>query len=429
MKTAKLLVSALFLFVAGNGLAAREKLIADEHILASSPDAQSVYLYTPAIVEGRDGRFVVAVDYGGPGTGQYLDGPLSDFGDYKSGNQIRVYLSDNRGRTWTDSGARIPMMHEILFSAGGKLYLIGHSGRLLVTCSEDNGRTWSEPSVLCPEPRWHQSCGAVDVHGGKVTLVYEKWLSDGHPWPGVGPVLMQADENADLTDPSSWKFSEVFNPDPIFQAGKESGIPALKTDFEKGHDAPGILEASVVRPCSRSPFHDPSDSTYVIMMRANTGFKDIGVMLKGEVRPDGSLGIDRLKFRGEDIFYAYIPGAALKFHLAYDPESGLYWMVHSQITGRMNERRRLALSYSPDLLRWAEAGVVAVGPSDNGARHYATLMISGKDIYIVSRSGDVNARTAHDGNLVTFHRVKDFRKLAIPSDGGFFQGGARTVRS
>jgi len=29
----------------------------------------------------------------------------------------------------------------------------------------------------------------------------------------------------------------------------------------------------------------------------------------------------------------------------------------------------------------------------------------------VSRSGDENARTAHDGNIVTFHRVRNFRSL------------------
>lgn len=86
-------------------------------------------------------------------------------------------------------------------------------------------------------------------------------------------------------------------------------------------------------------------------------------------------------------------------------------MAHSQINGRMQERRRLALSFSPDLQTWTLAGLVAIGPADNAARHYATMMISGPDIFILSRSGDINARNPHDGNIATFHRVKDFRKL------------------
>ncbi|MBR0174752.1 MAG: hypothetical protein IJQ22_04525, partial [Bacteroidales bacterium] len=114
--------------------------------------------------------------------------------------------------------------------------------------------------------------------------------------------------------------------------------------------------------------------------------------------------------RGEALF-AHIPGGHLKFHIVYDSGSGLFWLLHSQSDGIMQERRRLALSYSPDLLRWTFAGLVAVGPSDHSARHYATMIVDGDDLCIVSRSGDLAARTAHDGNIVTFHRVKDFRKL------------------
>ena len=384
--------------------------VASEKVIARSPSPEDIFLYTPAIVEGLDGRVVVAVDYGGPGTDK-LDGPKSGFGDYKTGNQIRIMYSDDRGRTWKDSPARIPMMHEILFKAGNTLYMVGHAGILLASRSDDNGVTWSEPSILCDRPRWHQSCGAVDIHDGKVTLVYEKWIGDSHPWPGVGPVLMQGRISDDLTKAENWKFSEVYNPDSDLIAAKPSGAHVLSTTFEKS-PAPGILEANVVRVYDpKRPFYDPSGKSVVIMMRAATGFSDMGVMLKGVENPDGSLSIGKLHKDDGDLFLTHIPGANLKFHICYDPRTNLYWMVHSQITGYMNERRRLALSYSPDLLRWTFAGIVATGPSDNGARHYATMCISGDDIFIVSRSGDEKARNAHDNNLTTFHKIKDFRKL------------------
>ena len=380
-------------------------IVASEVVIAESPAPDSVFLYTPGIVEGFDGRLVVSVDYGGPGT-SVLDGSRSDFGDYKSGNQIRILLSDDNGKTWRETSARIPMMHEILFKAGKSLYMIGHSGRLLITRSDDNGETWSEPSVLCPEPRWHQSCAPVDIHDGKITLVYEKWVSDGHPWPGVGPVLMQAKVDDDLTEASSWKFSDLYNPDEDMEASRPSGIPL--TDPGKA----GILETNVIRVYDeKNPFYDPSGKSVVLMMRASVGLPDIGVMMRGVEKPDGSLAVEKLTENGREMYFAHIPGADLKFYVVYDPESRLYWLLHSQMDGRMNYRRRLALSYSPDLLKWTFAGLVAVGPADNAARHYASMIIHGDDLLIVSRSGDERARNSHDGNLVTFHRVKDFRDL------------------
>lgn len=393
----------LLLVFAGCG--GQSHLVADESVIAVSPCADSIYLYTPAIVEGFDGRFVVAVDYGGPGTSA-LDGPKSDFGDYRAGNQIRVLLSDDRGAHWRETSARIPMMHEILFKAGESLYMIGHSCRLLITRSDDNGETWSPPAVLCAEGRWHQSCTSVDVYDGKVTLVYERWISDGHLWPGVGPVLMQAPVDADLTLASNWKFSELYDPDPAMEAARPAGLPL----DEPGR--PGLLETNVVRVVDPArPFYDSLGRSVVLLSRANAGMPDIGVMLRGRELEDGSLVIDRWPRKSGEVLFAHIPGGHLKFHLDYDSESGLFWLLHSQSDGLSNERRRLALSYSPDLLRWTFAGLVAIGPTDHSARHYATMIIDGNDLCIVSRSGDEHARTAHDGNIVTFHRVKGFRRL------------------
>ena len=381
------------------------RFVASEQVIAVSPQPDSIFLYTPAIVEGFDGRYVVAVDYGGPGT-YALDGPKSDFGDFKVGNQIRVLLSDDQGKHWRETPARIPMMHEILFKAGRSLYMIGHSGRLLITRSDDNGETWSEPAVLCDEPRWHQSCTAVDHHDGKVTLVYEKWVADGHPWPGVGPVLMQAREEDDLTQASHWKFSDLYDPDADMEAARPSGIPVVKS----GHA--GMLETNVVRVYDpQKPFYDSTGRSVVLMARAATGVPDIGVMLRGYEREDGSLSIGRLRRNDGELLFVHIPGGDLKFHIVYDSETQLYWLLHSQMDGRSGYRRRLALSFSPDLLRWTFAGMVAIGPTDHSARHYATMIIDGDDLCIVSRSGDENARTAHDGNIVTFHRVRDFRSL------------------
>jgi hypothetical protein len=77
-----------------------------------------------------------------------------------------------------------------------------------------------------------------------------------------------------------------------------------------------------------------------------------------------------------------------------------------------NERPRLRLHLSTNMVDWCFAGIVAIAPSEKASRHYDTMEIDGDDLIILSRSGDRRAKNPHDVNLVTFHRVRDFRSLA-----------------
>jgi len=76
-----------------------------------------------------------------------------------------------------------------------------------------------------------------------------------------------------------------------------------------------------------------------------------------------------------------------------------------------NERTRLVLHFSKNMVDWCFAGLVAIGPGNRGARHYASMDFDGDDLVILARSGDERAQSAHNGNLITFHRVKNFRAL------------------
>jgi len=63
------------------------------------------------------------------------------------------------------------------------------------------------------------------------------------------------------------------------------------------------------------------------------------------------------------------------------------------------------------MIDWCFAGLVATGPVEKASRHYASMAIDGEDLVVLSRSGDEQAKSPHDGNLITFHRIKNFRKL------------------
>ena len=57
---------------------------------------------------------------------------------------------------------------------------------------------------------------------------------------------------------------------------------------------------------------------------------------------------------------------------------------------------------------------MAVGDAPGHSRHYASLAVSGDDLLVLSRSGDDEARNAHDCNMITLHCVRRFRELAQP---------------
>ena len=120
------------------------------------------------------------------------------------------------------------------------------------------------------------------------------------------------------------------------------------------------------------------------------------------------------------------PGGQMRFHVLYDTKTKLYWMLGTQATDSMtridklpadrfnipnNERQRLVLHFSKNMVDWCFAGLVAVDPHNKASRHYAAMDIDGDDLVILSRSGDKYSASAHNGNMITFHRVKNFRNL------------------
>ena len=129
---------------------------------------------------------------------------------------------------------------------------------------------------------------------------------------------------------------------------------------------------------------------------------------------------------GEPLVFLPFPGGQMKFYILYDDKTELYWLLSTQSTDSMtrpeclpedrydlpnNERNRLVLHFSKNCIDWCFAGLVDKGETTKESRHYASMAISGDDLYIVSRSGDKDTQSAHNTNLITFHEVKNFRDL------------------
>ena len=136
---------------------------------------------------------------------------------------------------------------------------------------------------------------------------------------------------------------------------------------------------------------------------------------------------------GTSLLFVPIPGGNVKFHILQDPRTKLYWLVSSQITDSMrradqlpegrfglplDQRERLVLHFSKNLVDWVFAGLVAKGAAPRESYHYCSMDVDGDDLVILSRTGDSNVRQprapyrdAHDTNLITFHRIRSFRRL------------------
>jgi hypothetical protein len=423
--------------------------------LYESPDPAHVYSYSPGIAlldRGRlvataGPRMVATLDLGGPGV-KDLEGVK--YQRQKGGRswQGRVYTSDDGGETWQHR-VSFPFMHARPFVASGAVYVLGHAGDLMVIRSDDGGETWSEPTHLTEGQHWHQAPCNVHYANGCIYLVMERRTTcDIKSWyvGEMAPVLMRARVGDDLTRRENWTFaSEMSFRDTIPDAENDPqidyfGVPFFACPYPSGtNTAPGRncapmgwLESNVVQFTDPDHiWHDPSNRTFHLWMRAHTGGTGYACIAKVvEEGPEPGTGPMATMLEkapsGKTMLYVPCPGGQMKFHVLYDETTRLFWLLSTQATDSMtrpdrlpddrynlpnNERRRLQLHFSKNMVDWCFAALVAAGPVEKASRHYASMVFDGEDLLVLSRSGDQRANTPHDGNLITFHRVPEFRNL------------------
>lgn len=424
----------------GTGATAALPLPGDESVVVfNSPDPARVYAYSPGITRLPNGRLVATMDTGGKGVVDIPGIPKDAQGKPWRG---RIYTSDDHGATWT-LRTHTPLITARPFTAGKRVYVLGQQGDLGVLCSDDNGDTWGEARWISQGQSWHQAPCNVHFTRGRIYLVMERKTDRSfRQWSAsvLAPVVLSADVNADLTQRESWTFSsELAFRDAIAEAGPPHllGTPFFNT----GPTVPqglgpsrrvmapiGWLETNVVQ--FTDPGHvwyDPSGRTLHLWMRAHTGGTNLAAIAKATESEDGKITVSLERApSGEPMLYVPCPGGHLKFHILYDEEMKLFWLLSNQSTDSMtrpeclpanryslpnNERHRLVLHFSRNCVDWCFACRVADTGNCGQSRNYASMAIDGPDLRVLSRSGDARARNAHDGNQITFHTIRDFRRL------------------
>ena len=421
--------------VAGMAAAAeawKVRPLADDYVVVcESPSPEDVYCYTPGLARLPNGRLVATMDFGGKGWP-------------KGEPRGKTFVSDDRGKGWVPR-VSFPFGHARPFTAGGALYILGQAGDLMVIRSDDNGETWTAPAKLTEKQSWHQSACNVWYANGCVYLVMERRVERKiASWPvgELAPVLMRGRMDADLTKRDNWTFaSELSFHDTLPEIETapaidffgvpfyDSAYPRGMTSVPRRNSAPiGWLETNVIQfHDSAHYWYDPAGKTFHLWMRAHTGGTGYAAVAKVVEQADGSMATMLEKVpSGKTALFVPCPGGQMRFHVLYDEPTKLFWLLSSQATDSMtraellgpgrfnlpnNERHRLQLHFSRNMVDWCFAGLVATGGTPREARHYASMVIDGDDLHVLSRSGDHRAKSAHDGNRITFHTVRGFRGL------------------
>lgn len=408
-------------------------LLANDFVTVyESPNPDGAYCYTPGLVRLESGRLLATMDLGGPQVAD-MNPPIALKDSERGFTSVgKIFTSDDGGQTWIHR-EDFAGIHARPFVANDSVYVLGQAKDLFILRSDDDGETWSEQVRLTDGEFWHQSACNVHYAHGNVYLVMEKRIHFQQArWPvhEMAPVLMRGAMDTDLTERNNWEFASELAFHDVLPNGLDlMGFPFWTPYKTRGMAPMGWLETNIVQFYDPNHvWHDRTEHTYHLWMRAHTGGTGYAAIAKVIEHADGTMTthIEEVP-SGQRVLFVPCPGGQMRFHVLYDRQDQLYWLLSTLAWDSMthidklppdrynlpnNERQVLALHFSKNMIDWRMAGVVAQGNNAKQSRHYASMVFDGDDLLVLSRSGNHKVKSAHDGNLITFHRVTDFRDLA-----------------
>jgi predicted neuraminidase len=346
-------------------------------VIDYSPAASRSYIGSPSIAVLPGGGYVASHDFFGPGS---------------SNNRSALFASSDRGATWQKLGELDGQWWSTLFVHRQALYILGTTkeyGNIVIRRSTDDGRTWSEPSLLRDDGQYHCAPMPMLVHNGRLWRAFER----RDPPLGWGinfrAGMLSAPLDADLLKASSWTVSNF--------------LPSDKTWLDGTFTA--WLEGNAVA---------AANGDVLNILRVDTaGYPEKAAVVR--IGGDGRTAT----FDPANDFIDF-PGGAKKFTIRYDAESKLYWSLASIVPPQYRKgkpggvRNTLALTCSADLMRWEVRRIVLQHPDvKTHGFQYVDWLVEDDDLIAVCRTAydddQGGAHNFHDANFLTFHRIADFR--------------------
>ena len=335
------------------------------------------YLASPCIVKHPNGYLLASMDV---------------FAGLAPQNLTLIFRSDDGGETWHYVSEVMPCFWGMMFIHKNELYMLSTSteyGDLLIGKSTDGGKSFSAPTVLMrgaggknESTGFHKAPQNIIYDNGRLYTTVE-WGSWGN-LSGYkhAALIISIDENDDLLVPENWTFTEPIKFDNF--------APALEGLTSNAM----TIEGTVVK---------APDGKILNIMR----FEKHGYVIAYELKDTETLAYSHL---------IEMPTNHSKFTVRYDEVSKKYYSIVSEKYGvcKPSARNLLSLISSPDLEKWDVVERLIdyrhVDASKVGFQ-YIDFEFDGDDIIYLSRTALNGANNFHDSNQMTFHRIKDFRKL------------------
>jgi len=313
-------------------------------------------------------------------------------------NLTHVFISHDNGATWAFQSQIFPSFWTKIFFHRGALYAFGMDdeyGNLNIFKSTDNGRTWSEPTLMCKGGNRdmggpHKAPMPVVEFKGRLWTAFEygSWSLPTFHDAGVASIAV----DNDLMVSENWTISE-FLPYSNDWEGVCKGV------------ARGYLEGNIVI---------TPENTLVNILRYQIEHCEPNygraIMLSiDHHHPEKAPTYQKLiKFHGN----------FSKFTIRYDSVTGYYYALVNRVTQKIQLKQRnvLTLTRSKDLDNWEIVRDI-LNFQDNGWKEdltkvgfqYVDWFIEGDDILFLSRTAINNAHNYHNANYLTFHRIERFR--------------------
>lgn len=376
---------------------------------------RDIYVADPAIAVMPDGSYLIAHSIFGPGTDQ-------------ANLTTDVFRSTDQGATWTHVTTMTRLQRANFFTHDGVVYCVGtgrvddsENSQLVIRKSTDYGVTWTPGPATTSDTGWIRSGGT----GTPSTPV----IFNNRVWMARGTLGLSGDLTKDLMTSAAWT---VHN-NAQSTAGNEPR-PAYRDAWPAYNDTTFALwsESQIVASPQAGVVLLPKIELQPVA-KGDTSVPHFShiphISLQTIASATASVQIDPATT------FVPLPGTQKKFGAIYDPATQKFYALTNTVLPKFEThedakhqgfykpqltRNTGTLFSSRDLVHWDLERIFI--HSDNVARHawqYFNFVVDQDDLIVASRTAFRTPQDAydpprgHDSNLLTFHRIADYRTFAV----------------